>query len=502
MELVVQAADILFSPLNFILLVVAVFSGIVIGAIPGLTSAVAIGLLIPFTFSFDAYRAFIMLLGIYCGSMYGGSIPAILMNLPGTPTSAVTAIEGYPLTRKGRAGEAIGTSVFCGSIGGLISCVALILLAVQLARIALRFGGPEYFSLCLFAVVVVFVLTSESIAKGAIGAGLGLLFGTIGIDVVTPYPRFTFGVNEIMIGVPLVPATIGLFCVAEGFRMIESPGRIATTSGAMSGIASAARGIPRLWPTIVRSSIIGTFVGILPGTGATVGSYMAYSAAKVRAKASDTFGKGEIKGVAASETANNAVTGGALIPMLTLGVPGDINTLLLIGALFVHGLVPGPALFTEHLLLIYVIFGTMVLSNLLILPLGLTLTRFVARIANVEKKYLVPVVLVIAIAGPAISYGHIYYFWVAIFFGLVGYFCEKGGFPPLAIAMSLLLGPILEYNLRSSMMLPDFSAWIFVQRPISLLFLLLTLAVIVYAVRREIGKHQARRSGAPQEGTE
>ncbi|MDX9859861.1 MAG: tripartite tricarboxylate transporter permease [Rhodospirillales bacterium] len=493
MDLIFQALLIILQPVNFGLMVLAVFSGIIIGAIPGLTSAVAIGLLIPFTFSFEADRAFIILLGIYVGSMYGGSIPAVLMNLPGTPGAAVTAIDGYPMTKQGHSGEALGVSVFSSGVGGIISCLFLIFLSLQLARIALEFGGPEYFALCLFAIVIVFCLSGQSMIKGAIAAGLGLLIATVGIDTITPYPRFTFEVTELMIGMPMVPATIGLFCVAEAFRMIEAPGRIASENRAVSGLLAVSRTIPRLWRTLLQSGLIGTFIGILPGTGATVGSYMAYNAARATSKVPEKFGNGAAEGVCASESANNAVAVGALIPLMTLGIPGDINTLLLIGAMLIHGLIPGPTLFTENLVLVYVIFGTMVFSNLLIIVLGLTMTQWVARIANVEKKYLIPLVLVVAITGPAISYGHIYYFWVAIGFGLLGYFCEKGGFPPLAIAMSLILGPILEYNLRSSMMLPDASILMFMQRPISALFLVLTLAVIVYSIRREIRRWRARR---------
>lgn len=496
MEDLAQAIGIISQPMNIAFLLLAVLSGIIIGAIPGLTSAVAIGLLIPFTFALSTHVAFIVLLGIYVGSMYGGSVPAILMNLPGTPSAAVTTQDGFPMTRQGRGGEALGISILSGTIGGVISCVLLIFLSLQLAQIALRFSGPEYFALCLFAVVVVFVFSGESPLKGMIAAGLGLLLSTIGIDPIAPYPRFTFGITEIMIGVPLVPATIGLFCVAEGFRMLHQPGSATTTESEFSSMVSVFPKLPRLAPTIFRSSLIGTFVGILPGTGATVGSYLAYSAQRVLSRTPELFGKGAEEGVASAESANNATTGGTMIPLLTLGIPGDINTLLLIGAMFVHGLVPGPTLFADELTLVYVIFGTMLLSNLSILLLGFLFTKWVAKIATIEKRFLIPVVLVIAIAGPAIAYGHIYYFWVAIAFGLIGYFCERGGFPVLAVAMGLILGPIMESNLRSAVMRPEAGVLMFLQRPISALFLLLTLALLVYAARREVLRWNRNRTGA------
>ncbi|WP_142850836.1 tripartite tricarboxylate transporter permease [Telmatospirillum sp. J64-1] len=493
MENILQALAVLLTPGNFGLLTLAVLGGIIIGAIPGLTPAVAIGLLIPFTFSFEAYSAFILLLGIYVGSMYGGSIPAILMNLPGTPASAVTALDGYQLAKKGRAGEALGVSILSGTLGGIVSCVFLIFLSLELSTVALRFGGPEYFALCVFAVVVVLALASDSLLKGAMGAGLGLLISTIGIDPVTPYPRFTFGMPELMIGIPIVPATIGLFCVAEGFRMMENTGAGHMQQRALSGMWTACRQLNRLWGNITRSGIIGTFIGILPGIGATVGSYMAYVAARGRARKEEKaeFGKGSISGVAASESANNAVVGGTMIPLMTLGIPGDINTLLMVGAMQIHGLVPGPSLFRDQLVLVYVIFGAVVFANLLILVLGFGLTGPVARLASTPKKYLIPIVLVVAITGPAISYGHVYYFWVAIVFGLVGYVCEKGGYPVLAIAMGLILGPILEENLRSSLMLPGANLQMFFLRPISAAFLLLSIFVLAYAVYRAVKQRRS-----------
>lgn len=495
MELILQAFSVLLSPTSLLVLFVAVFSGMVVGAVPGLTPAVAIGLLIPFTFNLDPNYAFIVMLGIYVGSMYGGSIPAILMNLPGTPTSAVTAIDGYPLSKQGRAGEALGISIFSGTMGGIISCVFLIFLSLQLARLALQFGGPEYFALSLFAVVVVLVLASESLIKGAMAASLGLLISTVGLDPITPYPRFTFDISEIMIGIPIVPATIGLFCVAEAFRMMESSGKGNKQENAITGMWTVRKQIGRLWLTITQSGIIGTLIGILPGIGATVGSYMSYGAARGQASEAErkTFGKGAPRGVASSEAANNAVAGGALIPLMTLGIPGDINTLLMLNAFQLHGLVPGPSLFSENLLLVYVIFGTMVLANIVILLLGFSLTGLIAKLANTPTKFLAPVVLAVAITGPAISYGHVYYFWIAIIFGLIGYVFHKGGFPVLAIAMGLVLGPILEENLRSSMMRPEAGLMMFFTRPISAVLLTLSIVFVVGAFYRDISRFCRKR---------
>ena len=485
MEILTDALGLLAAPQNLLLMIAAVFGGVMVGAAPGLTSTMAIGLLIPMTFGFSQYTAFILMLGIYCGAMYGGSITAILMNVPGTPTAAITAIEGYQMTVKGQGGLALGVATLSSAIGGLISCVVLVTLSLYLAKVATMFGAPEYFSLALFAVAVVFTLSSRSIVKGMIASVIGLLLGTVGIDPVAQYPRFTFGVQNIMIGIPEVPAVIGLFCVAEAFRMAENTKPASRTQQQASGLSIAYRYLPRLWKTILRSSAIGCVVGTLPGTGAMMGSYIAYGEAKRASAHPEDFGKGSVEGVCASESANNAVTGGALIPLLTLGIPGDPNTLMMLGAMTVHGLIPGPTLFREQGTLVYVIFGTMILCNLLILPIGLMLAPRIAKVALIDKKYLMPAVSVLAITGASIGYGHIYYFWISVIFGIVGYIFEKGGFSVLAMAMCIILGPLMERYFRSSLMLPDAGPMLFLSRPLSLLFIVLSVLIVIFGLRRE-----------------
>ena len=492
---ILTAAGILFSPGNISLLLASLISGMIVGAIPGLTSTVAIGLLIPFTFAMSKDSAFIMLLAIYCGSMFGGSIPAILMNLPGTPSAFITAIEGHPMTKRGEGPEAIAAAVISSTLGGLGSCIFLVFLSLQLAQIALAFAGPEYATLCLFALAVVLSLTSKSIVKGTISVGLGLLLSTVGVDPTVGVPRFTFGITEILIGIPTIPATIALFCVAEGFRMIERPGNFSAFQGKVQGgMGLAVRQVRRLWRTIVKSTIIGTFIGLLPGTGAVMSSLIAYGEAKRVSKEKDQFGHGVMEGVSASEAANNATTGGALIPMLTLGIPGDVNTLMLMGAMLIHGLIPGPQLFGDQADLVYVIFGTMIVANLLILPIGVRMAPFIARIALLDNRYVVPVILVLAISGPAISYGHIYYFWVSVIAGFFGYLCHKADVPVLGIAMGLILGPILETNFRSALMLSNEGYLIFVTRPISLGFLVASVIILAYGLRRSFAARVAQRA--------
>lgn len=487
MDPIFQALAVVATPSVFGVLVIGVVGGILIGAAPGLTSTIAIGLLIPFTYGMSKYTAFALLLGIYCGSLYGGSIPAVLMNLPGTPSSAVTAIDGYAMSRRGRGGEALAVTVIAAVLGGLISCAFLILLAPQLAFLATAFAAPEYFALCVFALAVVFSMTGSSILKGVIATGIGLMVSTIGIDPIAPVQRFTFGIPILSIGVPVVPATIALFCVAEALRLIFLPPDAESVSEeeARSTLGMALTQARKLWRTIVRSSLIGTAIGILPATGAMMAGLISYGVAKRASRHPETFGQGNPEGVAASQASESSVTGGALIPMLTLGIPGDTNTLMLLGAMLVLGLIPGPALFTGERTLMYVIFIVMILANFLILIFGLRFAPWVAKATRVDKRYIAPIVLVLAITGPAVSEGHIYYYWLAIVFGFLGFFFQRAQFPVIAMAMGIVLGPIIEQNLRAALMLPEPTWHIFLSRPFSALFLVLAVLMIVYGTYRE-----------------
>jgi len=485
-EIIMQSLGIIFQPMLFITLLGSVFLGILVGAAPGLTSTIAIGLLVPITFTMSKYSAFIAMCGIYCGSIYGGSITAILMNVPGTPTAAVTAIEGWPMTQKGEGGTALGLATYSSSLGGMFSCVVLVFLSLKLASVATLFAGPEYFSLCLLAMVVVFTLSCESFIKGLLATAFGVLLSTVGLDLVSPFPRFTFGIQELTIGIPEVPATIGLLCVAEAFRMINRPPSSSGVERKITGIISAYKHLPKNWFNLFRSSVIGSIIGILPGLGATMASFMAYGESKRSSKHPEEYCNGSKEGLIASEAANNAVTGGALIPMLTLGIPGDSNTLMMMSAMLIQGLVPGPALFREQLDLVYVIFFAMILSNILILVFGLFLSTLIGKLAMMaDNRYLMPAVLLLSIVGPSISYGHIYYFWLTIAFGFIGYFLEKGGFPVLSVAMALILGPIMEKSLRSALMLPKAGVAMFFSRPFSMIFLVTAIIFLFYNLRRE-----------------
>ena len=476
----------LMNPVHIGMLIGAVLLGIVVGAAPGLTSTMAIGLLIPLTFGFSKYVSFILMLGIYCGAIYGGSITAILFNIPGTPTSAITAIDGYPLSRKGQGGKALGVATLSSTLGGLLSCVVLITLSTYLAKLAIEFGPAEYLTLTVFALCIVFSLATESILKGMASAGLGLMLGCIGMDPIAQSPRFTFGCFELMVGIPMVPATIGMFCVAEVFRIAENPDLKLKKQSSISGLNVAFSLFPKIWKTILKSSGIGILIGTLPGTGAMMASFLAYTEAKRTSKKPEEFGDGAIEGVSASESANNAVTGGAMVPLLSLGIPGDPNTLMILGAMTVQGLIPGPILFNEEGQLLYVIFGSLILSNILILPAGLFLSGYFAKAAQINRKYLMPIVAVLSIAGASIGYGHIYYFWVAIIFGIIGYFLQKGGFSVLAVTLALMLCPTMERYMRALFMMPGNEGFFLLLKPIPVVFLILTLFVFILGVYKNV----------------
>lgn len=497
-ETLLQSAGILFDPLNLLVLIGAVVAGAIVGATPGLTSTMAIGLLVPITFTMPQTLAFMLLLGIYCGGIYGGSITAILLNLPGTPTSVITAIDGYAMTRRGEAGRAIAIATVSSTLGGIISCIFLIALSTQLAQLVIYFGAPEYMALGIFASAVVFTLSGESMLKGFVSLCFGFLIASVGIDPTAMHPRFTLGITELLIGVPPVPAIIGLFCVSEVFRMAEDRGLRAPIQRSLSGLRTGLTEFPRLWRTIGKGSAIGCLIGSLPGIGALAASSLSYAEAKRASRRPERFGQGAEEGVSAAESANNAVTGGALVPTLTFGIPGDTNTLLILSALTVQGLVPGPMLFREQSEFIYVIFGALVLANLFILPVGLALSRTIAQAALVPTRFLLPVVAVLAITGASIGYGHIYYFWISIGFGLLGWLMQRAGFPLLPLAMALILGPIVERSLRSSLMLPGAGVWYFLERPLVAGFLVLSLAVFagrLWAGRRRPASASADKTG-------
>ena len=347
---------------NLFYLIAGVTGGVVIGALPGLTATMGVAILLPFTFGMDAVTGLIMLVGIYIGAIYGGSISAILLNTPGTPASAATCLDGYPLVKKGQAAKALSASTIASVIGGLISCLALVTISPYLAKFALKFSAPEYFSLALFGLTIIASISSENFLKGIIAGFIGLLISTVGMDPITSFPRYSFDLVDLLNGLSVIPVLIGLFAVSEVFNQIE----IMVKEKHIKNDIKMDRNymtfseIKKSLPTMIKSGVLGTFIGSIPGAGADIAAFVCYNEAK-RSNKNENFGSGSLIGISAPEAGNNGVTGGALVPLLTLGVPGDAVAAVLLGALIVQGLTPGPLLFEQNPEIVYGLFSAMIL---------------------------------------------------------------------------------------------------------------------------------------------
>jgi putative tricarboxylic transport membrane protein len=493
MDVVLNAVAVVLQPSNILLVMLGVFIGILFGAIPGLTATLAIALLSPLTFSMEPVPALIMLLGIFAGGMYGGSITAITLRTPGAPANAATVADGYALTQQGKGGVAVGISCVSGATGGLISCTIMIFFAPILAKFALLFSAPEYFSVALFGLTAVFSVSGSSLLKGLFAALLGLLFATTGYDPILPIPRFHFGYLELSKGLPFLPAVIGLFAFAEVFRLITK-----YLSEEQYDIVKIGRVFPKLdelrqiWRFMIRGGFWGTLIGILPGAGGTIAAYVAYGDARRASKHPEKFGQGSLEGIAAPEAGNNAVTGGAVIPMLTLGIPGDSVTAILLGALTIQGLQPGPLLFTQHTDIVYPLFAGMVLSNFFLIIIGLLVVKPFSQIATIPKPLLISFLTVFGVMGAYASSGGIFDVWVALLFGVLGFFMERFCFPVAPVVLGMILGPLVENSLRQSLLISDGNPMIFFSRPISCAFLLLSVLVVVYIAYSRIRKEKVK----------
>ncbi|MDC7243602.1 MAG: tripartite tricarboxylate transporter permease [Sphaerochaetaceae bacterium] len=483
-NLFIAFQSIFTTPITLVFLVIGVTSGIILGSLPGLTATMGCALLIPFTFGMPPIQGLVMLLGIFSGGIYGGSISAILIRTPGTPAAAATLLDGYPLSMRGEAGKAIGISTIASFVGGTTGAIIMTFLSPQIARFGLRFGPPEFFALAIFGLSMIVSISGKSILKGFISAIIGLLIATIGFDPLSGVPRFAFGNPNLLGGVEFIPALIGLFGFAQVFRNVEKMETTKHIKSKVGKILPTRKESMKLIPTMIKSGALGTFVGSVPGLGCDVAAFIAYGEAKRSSKHPEEFGKGSLVGIAAPEAANNGGTGGAMIPMLTLGIPGDAVTAVLLGALTIHGLQPGPLLFRDHIDFVFPIFAGMILCQLTLLIVGLSGAKLFARLINIDRKILTPVIFLLCIMG---SYSMRFSFFdvgVAFLIGILAYFMEYGGFSVSPILLALILGPMAEQNLRRSVMISHGDLSVFVTRPISLIFLLLTVVIIVTSQRK------------------
>ena len=477
-------ADALANLLTFQVLAaitLGVLGGIVIGALPGLSGTMGVALLIPVTFGLEPVAGLAMLASIYTAATYGGSIAAILINTPGTPAGAATALDGYQMTRNGEGAKALGVSAIASMVGGTISALVLLFVAPPLSRITLAFSAPEFFLIAVFGLTIIGSLASGSVIKGLAAGALGLLVATVGIDTLTGLPRFTFGTTPLQSGIELVPALVGLFALSQVMILAEAsdPGESQIVGTLQGRVLPTLREFKRIIITIVQSSGIGVFVGMLPGAGGDIGSWVGLNEAKRFSRDKEKFGKGCVEGVAAPESANNAVTGGALIPLLTLGIPGSSVTAVLLGGILIQGLRPGRELFTTQADITYAVILGFLLANILMGIIAIAGARLFVKITAVPQNVLSPIIVALCIVGAYAINNSITDVWVMIVFGLIGYLLRKMGFPPAPVVLGLILGPIAEEGLRQSISLAQGNVLgYYLSRPISVILMVLILLAI------------------------
>jgi len=485
-------------PLHFPFLAVGVALGIIVGALPGLTASVGIILLLPFVFYLDVSTAMVMLCGAFCGGIYGGSITAILISTPGTPSAAATVLDGYPLAQKGEAGKAIGVATIASTSGGIISTFCLMFFAPKLARIALEFGPEEYFALTVFGLTVIASVAGKSLTKGLISGFFGLLIATVGIDPVEGYARYSFGIPNLMAGFSLLPVLIGLFAISQIFVQMEMVGKKAKKYEQKIGrILPSVSELKKLFFIIISGSFLGTFIGIIPGTGGAIASFLAYNEAKRWTKDPDSFGKGNIAGIAAPEAANNGTTGGAMVPLLTLGIPGDVVTAVMLGCLLLIGVRPGPLLFKESPEVVNAVFAGLLLANVLILFLGVLSVRIFPKVLRIPPSILFPIILTLCFLGSFSLSNSTYDMFIALVFGIIGYIMQKNGFPAAPVVLGVILGPIAEDVLARSLIISHGDWSTLFKSPISIFFYVISTTSVIYSLRRQYAdkKLKAKRLG-------
>lgn len=497
---------------NLLFLVIGVFSGIVFGSLPGLTATMGLALLIPFTFVMDPATGLIMLGGIYMGAMYGDAIPAILINTPGTPAAIATTFDGYPLTQKGMAQHGLVAAAFASSYGSFLAVIILASLAPPLALASLKFGPPEYFWLGIFGLTIIATVSQGSILKGLLAGALGLSLSMVGIAPIGGDVRLTFGFPILQGGIELIVALIGFFCLPEILASVIGRRQCRFTStkvtpklGVIRDVVVALLKKPVL---MVRSALIGTVVGFAPGAGGNIASMVSYNEAARWDKHPEEFGKGTIKGVAASEAANSSMAPGSLIPLLTLGIPGSPPAAVILGALMIHGMRPGADLFTIHAGVVYAFIVSLALAAFLVTVIGSLGSFIFARIINIPARFLAPVIIFMTVLGSYAIRNNMFDVWVMFFFGLVGFISNRLKFHPAPIVLGLILGPFIEMGLVQSYLVGSAKGGIvqyMVFRPISLVLIGLCLMSALWPVfasmrvKKLLGRKPAPRTECPGE---
>lgn len=468
-------------------ILVGVLCGLVIGALPGLTANLGVALLLPVTYAMDVTGALLMLMSLYTSAIYGGSFPAILLHTPGTSASAATALDGFVLTQRGEYNKAMRIATFSSVFGGVVSALALLLIAPPLSFLSLKFGPAEYLMLAIFGLTIIGTLSTGNMVKGLIAGAAGLLLSTVGLDLDSGFPRYTFGFGELTSGIGFIPMVIGLFSVSQALMMCEEAQsrvqRVELTERHRWRLFPTWAEIKTLRTTLARSSIIGVFIGILPGAGADIGSWVAYNEARRFSRRKEEFGNGSLQGICASESANNAVTGSSLVPLLTLGIPGSSTAAILLGALIVHGLVPGRTLFTDNAPITYTVIYGFLLANILMGFVGMSVGRYMAMITRLPNAVLIPIILMLSVVGAYSLGNNMVDVYTVLAAGVLGYLMRKAGFPPAPLILGLILGPIAETGFRQSLVLSGGNIFAYIlSQPIALALTAFTLLSLVSAV--------------------
>lgn len=484
-----NALSLITQPSILLYIFIGAAVGYFVGMLPGLTGSVGMALLLPITYGLDPYAAFALLGGVMGSSAFGGSIPAILMNTPGQPMNAATAFDGYPMAKQGKAKEALGAAAFASLFGSLFGLVTLLLLIPVLKPIVLLLGPPEWFLLSVFGLTLIANISEGSLICGLLAGSFGLMLSFHGSNAVTGSVRYNFGTTYLMDGISFLPALMGLFAVAEMISLATESKTIAKEGILIGGsIKEGFLDVFRHFKTLLQSSIIGVFVGAVPGVGGTVANFIAYVRAKQISKHPETFGKGNVEGIIASEASNDAKDGGALMPLLALGIPGSTSTAILLGALTLHGIVPGAQMLNEKLDLTLLLVLTLVIANILTSTIGLACSTFMARLTTIPTKVLAPAVILLTLVG---SYGtrkSIYDSFIVVIFGLLGYLMKKVDFPRIPIVLGLVLGPIAESSFHTSLQFTGYNYSVFFTRPICLLLftaIVLSIGIPVFKSIRE-----------------
>ncbi len=488
----------LLNPFTLIAMTFGVTWGIFLGAMPGFGAALGMALLIPFTFGINPNVALPMLAGVYAGAIYGGGITSILVGVPGTSSAAATIMDGFPMTQKGESNRALTTSVLSSSFGGIFGGIILLVFAPMLAKVTLLFGPAEYFVLAIFGLTIIAAITGGSIMKGLIAGVFGLLMSTVGIDVIAGGSRFTFGQMYLYDGFPIIPLVLSLFAfprcmliIRESFR--KGPTTLSGGIGSSGGPTITLREMVRMWRTLFRSSILGTIIGIIPGAGANIACWVGYTEAKRNSKTPEKFGTGIPEGVAAAEAANNAVEGGSMVPMLTLSIPGNSASAVMLGALMIHGLIPGSELFTKYASITYTYMLAIIFSNFIMLAIGYYASRFFARLVDVPVVILAPAMLLVTMMGSFATRQYVFDMWITVVLGTICFLLTLAKYPMPSILLGVILGPIAEGGFRRAMLISHGDWTVFFTRPICLIMLVLS-ALSIYAGIRMNQKTIAKKT--------